>query len=39
MIRSAAPVLGQHSREVLGEAGYDSAAIDAMIAVGAVIAA
>lgn len=38
-IRCAAPVLGQHSREVLGEAGYDSAAIDAMIAVGAVIAA
>jgi len=38
-IRRAAPVLGQHSREVLGEAGYDNAAIDAMIAAGAVIAA
>ncbi|SFN64067.1 Crotonobetainyl-CoA:carnitine CoA-transferase CaiB [Roseovarius lutimaris] len=38
-IRRAAPVLGQHSREVLAEAGYDSAAIDAMIAAGAVIAA
>jgi crotonobetainyl-CoA:carnitine CoA-transferase CaiB-like acyl-CoA transferase len=38
-IRRAAPVLGQHSREVLAEAGYDSAEIDAMIATGAVIAA
>ena len=37
-IRSAAPVLGQHSREVLSEAGYDAAAIDAMITAGAVIA-
>ena len=37
-IRSAAPVLGQHSREVLSEAGYDMADIDAMIAAGAVMA-
>jgi len=34
-----APVLGQHSRDVLDEAGYDSGTIDAMIAAGAVIAA
>lgn len=37
-IRSAAPVLGQHSREVLSEAGYDGETIDAMISAGAVIA-
>jgi len=37
-IRSAAPVLGQHSREVLSEAGYDAETIDAMISAGAVIA-
>ena len=35
----AAPLLGQHSREVLAEAGYEEQAIDAMIASGAVIAA
>ncbi|NCQ22813.1 MAG: CoA transferase [Rhodobacteraceae bacterium CG17_big_fil_post_rev_8_21_14_2_50_63_15] len=38
-IRRAAPLLGQHSREVLLEAGYEAAAIDAMVACGAVIAA
>jgi crotonobetainyl-CoA:carnitine CoA-transferase CaiB-like acyl-CoA transferase len=38
-IRSAAPLLGQHSREVLHEAGYDAGQIAAMIASGAVIAA
>lgn len=38
-IRCAAPLLGQHSREVLREAGYETAAIEAMIASGAVIAA
>lgn len=34
-IRTAAPLLGQHTREVLGEAGYSASAIDAMIDVGA----
>lgn len=38
-IRCAAPLLGQHSREVLQEAGYDAGQIEAMIASGAVIAA
>lgn len=38
-IRSAAPLLGQHSREVLHEAGYDAGQIEAMIGSGAVIAA
>ena len=33
-IRRPAPTLGQHSREILGEAGYDAAQIDAMIARG-----
>ncbi len=37
-IRRPAPVLGQHSREVLQEAGYAAAEVEAMIAVGAVIA-
>jgi crotonobetainyl-CoA:carnitine CoA-transferase CaiB-like acyl-CoA transferase len=37
-LRRAAPVLGQHSREVLQEAGYDPAEIEAMVASGAVIA-
>ena len=32
-----APKLGQHSVEILREAGYDSAAIDAMIASGATV--
>ncbi|MGX0976913.1 crotonobetainyl-CoA:carnitine CoA-transferase CaiB-like acyl-CoA transferase [Roseovarius sp. MBR-51] len=38
-IRRAAPTLGQHSREVLHEAGYAADQITAMIASGAVIAA
>jgi crotonobetainyl-CoA:carnitine CoA-transferase CaiB-like acyl-CoA transferase len=38
-IRSPAPLLGQHSREVLHEAGYDAGQIEAMIGSGAVIAA
>ena len=38
-LRHAAPVLGQHSREVLHEAGYDAQEIEAMVASGAVIAA
>ena len=36
-IERPAPLLGQHSAEVLAEGGYDQAAIDAMIASGAVI--
>lgn len=38
-IRRAAPLLGQHSREVLREAGYDDKEIEAMVASGGVIAA
>ncbi|WP_176214387.1 CaiB/BaiF CoA-transferase family protein [Roseovarius sp. A-2] len=38
-LRRAAPVLGQHSREVLQEAGYDAAEVEAMVASGAVITA
>jgi crotonobetainyl-CoA:carnitine CoA-transferase CaiB-like acyl-CoA transferase len=38
-LRRAAPVLGQHSREVLQEAGYHAQEIEAMVASGAVIAA
>jgi crotonobetainyl-CoA:carnitine CoA-transferase CaiB-like acyl-CoA transferase len=34
-IRRHAPRLGEHSREVLAEAGYDAAAIDALLAAGA----
>jgi crotonobetainyl-CoA:carnitine CoA-transferase CaiB-like acyl-CoA transferase len=34
---SAAPKLGQHSVEVLREAGYDDAAIEAMVATGATV--
>ena len=30
-----APLLGEHTREILAEAGYDAAAVDAMLAVGA----
>jgi len=33
-----APVLGQHTREVLRENGYDGAEIEKLIAEGAVIA-
>ena len=38
-IGRAAPILGQHSREVLADAGYNDKSIEAMIASGAVIAA
>lgn len=38
-VRRAAPVLGQHSREILQEAGYATAQVESMIAAGAVIAA
>ena len=34
-----APRLGYHTREILAEAGYDEAAIAAMIATGAAIEA
>lgn len=34
---SAAPKLGQHSVEILREAGYDDAAIEAMVAAGATV--
>jgi crotonobetainyl-CoA:carnitine CoA-transferase CaiB-like acyl-CoA transferase len=34
----AAPVFGQHTREVLGEAGYSPVEIDALIANGAAVA-
>ncbi|MGX0903824.1 crotonobetainyl-CoA:carnitine CoA-transferase CaiB-like acyl-CoA transferase [Roseovarius sp. MBR-79] len=37
-IHRPAPILGQHSREVLQEAGYAAAEVEAMIASGAVIA-
>lgn len=37
-ITRAAPQLGQHTREVLTEGGYDSAQIDAWITSGAVVA-
>ena len=36
-IERPAPRLGEHNREVLGEAGYDDAAIDALYACGALI--
>jgi crotonobetainyl-CoA:carnitine CoA-transferase CaiB-like acyl-CoA transferase len=37
-ISRPAPLLGQHTREVLLEAGYDAAGVDALIASGAAIA-
>ena len=37
-VRRPAPLLGQHSREVLSEAGYAEADIAALIQSGAVIA-
>ena len=37
-VRTGAPVYGQHSREVLKEAGFDDAAISAFLEEGAVIA-
>ncbi len=35
-VRGPAPVLGQHTREVLGEYGYGAAEVDALIAAGVV---
>ncbi len=37
-IRQPAPLLGEHSREVLAEIGYDDAAIEALLAAGTVLA-
>ncbi len=37
-VRSSAPTVGQHSREVLSEVGYDEAALDALEAAGVVLA-
>jgi crotonobetainyl-CoA:carnitine CoA-transferase CaiB-like acyl-CoA transferase len=36
-IRRAAPLLGQHSREILHEVGYDDREIDSLIQKGIVI--
>jgi len=36
-VRSLAPVLGQHSRAVLAQAGYGESEIDALISAGAVV--
>jgi crotonobetainyl-CoA:carnitine CoA-transferase CaiB-like acyl-CoA transferase len=38
-VRSAAPVYGQHTREVLGEFGYAAADIDALVAARTVVSA
>ena len=38
-VSAAAPILGQHTREVLSEMGYDSTQIDKLIKTQAVIAA
>jgi crotonobetainyl-CoA:carnitine CoA-transferase CaiB-like acyl-CoA transferase len=38
-VRSAAPVYGQHTREVLGEFGYAAAEIDALVATRTVVSA
>ncbi|MCA8967535.1 MAG: CoA transferase, partial [Planctomycetes bacterium] len=38
-VNRAAPLFGQHSREVLAELGYDEAAIESLVAEGAVVAA
>ena len=38
-VETAAPLYGQHTREVLAEYGYAAAEIDALVAAGAVIAA
>ncbi|MEL7029442.1 MAG: CoA transferase [Pseudomonadota bacterium] len=37
-IRSGAPVLGEHTRQILGELGYDDAQIDGLAAEGAIVA-
>jgi len=37
-VRRPAPVLGQHTREVLGEAGYSNAEIDALVSSGVALA-
>jgi crotonobetainyl-CoA:carnitine CoA-transferase CaiB-like acyl-CoA transferase len=36
---SASPVIGEHSRAILEEAGYDSASVESLLAAGAVAAA
>lgn len=38
-VTAAAPILGQHTREVLGEMGYDAAQINALVQSQAVVAA
>ena len=38
-ITRAAPLLGEHTREVLGECGYSSAEIDTLVAEGVVVEA
>ena len=35
-VRSGAPAAGAHTRDVLGELGYDDAEIDALLEAGAV---
>jgi len=38
-ITRAAPLLGEHTREILGESGYSSAEIDTLVAEGVVVEA
>jgi crotonobetainyl-CoA:carnitine CoA-transferase CaiB-like acyl-CoA transferase len=38
-VRAGAPLYGQHTRAVLGEAGYSAAEIDALVKAGAVVCA
>jgi crotonobetainyl-CoA:carnitine CoA-transferase CaiB-like acyl-CoA transferase len=38
-IERHAPALGEHTREVLGEHGFDAAQIDALLACGAAVQA
>jgi crotonobetainyl-CoA:carnitine CoA-transferase CaiB-like acyl-CoA transferase len=38
-VTRAAPLLGQHTREVLGEFGFSSDEIDGLLASGAAVAA
>jgi crotonobetainyl-CoA:carnitine CoA-transferase CaiB-like acyl-CoA transferase len=35
-VAAGAPLFGQHTREVLGEHGYDTSEIDRMLAAGAI---